>query len=724
MVSLNFEKNIIHRQSIWKYHPVSYFLVFLFCNTLLSYFKLSLFSKILIGLIGLILPLVMVFVSSNNHSLTEKEMFEKSVFKPLGLWVWILLIGLGILARFYHLVSLPVWPMWDDSYISFISIKQMQNWSWQLSLSNEGLPPFFFWLEAFFFKLVSPSQFTLWFFATGLSILVFLAGLWVSLIYFSSSLAFVFSLILGLSFWPLFLGKFPTLDGFFPFWEIILIGIFVCFLRHVGKPKEKFFAFGLGLCAGAGFYIWVVAVIPVIILSALLLWLFAIQGSIKLRSLLCFIFSVVLLFMPLAPEVFGNVFHGHVADHLVFEKSWGSVEQQLRISFSYLGAPLWGTFDKSYFNFGPLWGGYFNPILGSLFLLGWIEIYLLRQKTVFWWFIVFFVVCFIPALISNTVEMMRILTLFPFCVFLAALGVQALIRRVLKKTLVLLLSLCLILSLGLDAYHLLGPYHQWATPNKYMDGSKSPEHFRAFQVLEKLKAEKGIGLVFSDFYYDFFDQSLFVTTYDFNPVVNPTLDISKCSWAAALMAAGDRKDFLRHFPKAIFYDLSLGLKEEGSEMFLAVFDISSEDLKVLKFWVQAHQQISNLYTLYPFHARNPDYENVLFQLRNMYEQNLSDPFLRDCLMEKMIFTACQSSNPHDGILLCEFNSNKAHYSPLLDKKFANFFHKLALSYIKVGDEKQARKMMLKAAVLDPQYPLSRNLALMEKAIADRAEKKP
>ena len=717
---MNFKQNAIDWQQIWKYRPLFYFCVFVICNALLSYSGLGWDWKILIGLAGIALPLVLAFVSPNDHSLTGKQVFKENVFKPLGIWVWILLVGLAIFVRFYHLVMLPVWPMWDDSFISFISIKQMQNWSWQLSFSSDNLPPLIFWLQALFFKLAAPSQFTLWFFAAGLSVLIFLSGIWASYVCFSFSLVFLFALILGLSYWPLFLGQFSSVVGLFPLWELILMGVLGCFFQSIGKQKEQLFAFELGLCGGVGLYLWIVAMLPIMILSAFVLWFFTIKRSIKFQSVLLFFLPLILLFIPLAPQTFGNIFHGHVAANLVGQTPMAG---QLRISLSYLTAPLWGTTNESYFNFGPLWGGFFNPVLGSLFLLGWIEIYRLRQKTVFWWVAAVFAICLIPGMISNSIEIMRILPIFPFCLLLAALGIQALLRQVSKKIIFPLLVFCFVLSLGLDGYHLLGPYHQWAVPHKNMSGFKSPEHFRAFQVLEKLKSERGMGLVFTDFYYDVFDESLFVTTYDFNPVVNPTLDISECRWAAVLLAPWDREDFLRRFPKANIYDLSSGLGTEGNEMYLALMDVSEPDFKVLRPWIQIHRQISDIYPFYPFHVKNPSDKEVLSRLLYIYGKVSSDPFLKNCLEEKMIDAVSQSSDPHDALRLDGFKVGKARFSRFFDRKCANAFHKLAILYTKAGDENRARKMLLKAASLDPQYPLSRNLGLMEKMIADQTRKK-
>src|SRR6185369_1313772 len=127
----NFNKQI-------SYDPWVYFFIFAVANALLAYAPLSFLVKILLGLLFVVLPLV---VAASSPSPAPEKPFPVSQpsFLP-ATPLWLSLAALAIFLRLFQLTSLGVWPMWDDAHVAFFSIRQMQNWSFQMFYAAESVP--------------------------------------------------------------------------------------------------------------------------------------------------------------------------------------------------------------------------------------------------------------------------------------------------------------------------------------------------------------------------------------------------------------------------------------------------------------------------------------------------------------------------------------------------------------------------------------------------------
>ena len=699
-----------------RYDPRIYFILFILSNSVLSYSTLGIQIKVWIGICGIVVPWMAAILSypqvATHESSNPKN---ESVLFPNAL-LGIALCGFALFLRLFQLTTLPVWPMWDDAYHAYYAIHQMLHWSFQMYFTVEHVQFPFYWFYALYYKIFPPSLISLWMFPALCSIVLLPIGYWACRQHFSRNFSFLFILVLAFSFWPIYLGKFCLSTGLQLIWEFIALGLLGSTLKHQNFPEFQWRLLGLGIWMGLGFYMYVIAY-PTIGLLSLGMVCFCLYQRKNWRGVtngLALVIPMILLFLPLVPGFTADVKGGHVHDYMVYGSGRVSYHQIIT-SLSYLTAILWGTVDKSYFNFGPLWGGYFNPFLGSAFLIGWIELFRSGKKVLFWGAVCVFTGYILPGFLSNTTEMMRILHVMPFCLLLAALGIQRLVTIFPKQRQVFILILIMTLSLSLDVYHLWGPYHRWAVPDKDSAGSKSPEHFRAFQIIEKWHEEKGNGLVFSDFYFDVFDQSLYVTTYGFNAVANPGLSSSLAQWAAILIGPPEKSLLEKRFPSATFYNLSKGLDSSKFPVFLAMVPISSENKNVFLSWVPIHQEVQNLYPEIPFHVFPPSYDKVLWDLWAIYPGISKDPFLRECFLEKISEYLWGNGNMLCALPLLNIPLEDIPRSEQFDFKFAKVFHRLGLAFMQLGKYDTARVCFLRAAHCDSRYPLDEVISILEKS---------
>jgi hypothetical protein len=705
-------KNIFQKQLSLTYDPQLFLWIFLAANSFLSYGPAGFQTKGWVGVMGIFLPWALALYIAKPLKAGTFQAAQQGFPAALPAWFW---VGFWLLAAFLRLVwlkTLLVWPMWDDAACSYYSIGQMQQWHWKLFYSSESLPPLFFWLLSLFYRFFSPSLSALWLFPAVLSILALGTGYWACRRFFQGPFSFFFTFILAFSFWPLFVGSFCQIMVLFLVWELLCLGLFGWYLHSTLEKSKGLTALGLGLGLGLGFYIWVLALPVIALLTAGFLWAVWNEKSERFRVLAAFAVPLLLLALPVSVGIFHNLMGGHVHSYLISGQDLSS--RQWLVSASYLTTLLWGPLDKSYFNFGPLWGGYFNPLLGSVFLLGLVELFRFQRKIIFFGALGLLGLGVLPGVVSKTSEMMRILPILPLAVALAALGWMRWVLSFSKNRRIMALSLSAILSLGLDLYHLGGPYHQWAVPLQYSAGSKSPEHYKAYQIIESWRKDKGEGLVFSDFYYDVFDQSLFVTTYGFNAAANPRLDPSQARWAAVVVASWDRAELGKRFPDAAFYDLSEGIPGAEGRMWMALIPVTDGNRRTLILWTEVHREVQGLFAQYPYHIDNPSYRPILARLWDLYRQVPGDVFLRRCLMEKIVDCASKSVDLSEAQPLVDMPLEELWAPDSFGDEYALVFHRMGVLYSLTSKPERARKCFLRAAHFNRHYPLAAMLSRLER----------
>ncbi len=199
---------------------------------------------------------------------------------------------------------------------------------------------------------------------------------------------------------------------------------------------------------------------------------------------------------------------------------------EVLLSQGYLKTFFWGE-DFILFSHGPLWGGLLNPFLSSFFFLGLAHLFKAWKKPLNLWTLSALPVFFLPALLTNNVEMMRLVALLPILLGVCALGAWSFLSYVAPKKRLLVFLLILAGSCAFDFFHLFRVYPRFAGNNPSFYGSfKSPEFSKAYSLLKPMASQNGPGLILLNFNPDPYDQTLFVTTYSFNSAENPRLDPS------------------------------------------------------------------------------------------------------------------------------------------------------------------------------------------------------
>jgi len=678
------------------YRPGVYFPLFVVVNSFLAYCPMGLSIKVWIGLMGVLLPVALALWSPSER---ESGDFPGQKVFAVPSWSWSLVLGLGLFLRFFGLTSLTVWPMWDDSECAFHSIQLTQHWIWKTSYDMVGILPLFFWLEALWFKCLSPSLFSLWLFPALLSVGALGIGYWGARRFFSPSMAFLFSLFLSLGFWPLYMGHFSIPACLTFFWEMGAWAFFANYFRDLKSRKAGWGAGWFGLWLAAGFYTSSKALPTVLVLVLAGLWFWWERRPRDPKILLAFVLPF-LLTVPEWRAVMGDVSGGHAHEFMLFSHSapWW---EQLPISISYLTVFLWGVIHPSYYNFGPLWGGFFNPLLGAFLLLGVIEVFRGSWKTVTWGLAGTILIFLVPGLFSNTYEMMRILPLLPLFLVFAVIGCQRWLGTLPSRDRGWVLALLMVMSTGLDIYHLWGPYHQWSVPDKYSAGSKSPEHYQAFQVLERTSKEKGPGLVLSDLYYDVFDQSLLVATYPFNAAANPRLDPRQAAWAGIIIEPGDEKELQGIFPGLEYHYVSQGLKPSDAGMGLAIVPVVPENRERLLKWVGLHRSVQGLFPLIPYHNVGQDYSEPLKGLWEIYSVVPGEDYLQTCLLRRIMDLSARSRNLTCAMPLLEVPMERLKCAEPFRAGYGLVFLHMGMALGKEGQVDRMVKAFKRALYFDP-----------------------
>jgi len=659
------------------YHPRAYFGVFLSANLLLAYSPLGLSLKCFVGMAGILAPLALAFLTAPP---SKGEIPGSGGPAAWPSWVWALALSLAAGLRLFWIPTLTAWPMWDDASWSYYSIGQAHDWHWRLFYSSESDPPLFFWTQALFYKLVPPSLASLWLFPALLSVLALAAGAWALRRWFPSSLSSYGILILAFGFWPLFVGSFSQMMVLFLAWEWLCLGLLGLGWGSKDARRRLWAAFGLGISLGLGFYIWIMALPVILVVAGVFLWDLRRSQPARGSFLPAFGLPLLVLALPIFLGILRNILAGHVRNYLLF--SGAPSPGQALVSLSYPTALLWGCLDKSYFNFGPLWGGYLNPVFGAAFLLGAVEVYRLRRKVYFYGLAGLLALGLLPGIVSTTVEVMRILPLLPLVLALTAFGWNCWVVSLPLNWRGWGLVLSAVLAIGLDLYHLGGPYHQWAVPGAQSRDSKSPERYRAFQVLEQVQAREGPGLVLTEFVPDIFDQSLLVTSYPFNAARNPALDPQKTRWAAVLAAHCFEPYFQKHFPDVRSYPLYADLPALEGRLALFLFPLDDSDRPAVEKWLEAHRRIEGLFGLMPYHVPRADAAPAIRLMESSRDSFGGDSFLQCSYWDKLSdlqardprFTGGAFQSLEKGIGLCRSDPSLRWEEEYFWERLGKVFH--------------------------------------------------
>lgn len=595
------------------------FLVLVLANSLLAYGNLSLPAQLWTALLGLAVPLFILFTSAAP----KKDPWTTPSFPRVPLQAW-LLLGLAAAAfRFFRLTSLFSWPVVDEGVFNYFAVLLSDHWDWRLVHGISQQPTLYFWGQALFDKAFGVSLTTLWLFPAFLSILCVPAAWLASRRVFTPSLAFFFTAWVALGFWPIYIGRISSEIILVVLGELLVFAALAHYLTEKDGPRRNRLLLVLGLLTGLGFYTYLGWPIVALFIALTLLsrrhpsLSGRIMTALKYGSLA--VAAAIPLFLTYLQRYQGYLGHLWVAGT---PRPWW---YHAGLASSYMRDLFWGA-GADFYHYGPLWGGLLNPVLTSLFGLGLVLVLRSRRQVLSRWVLLGLALFSLPALLTNNLEAMRLVLLLPLVLGVCAMGALSLLGFIPASRRLPLFLLLLGLSAALDARHLfqVHPRH-WLEHPSYYGEHKSREFYKAYGVLEPLARKEGPGSILLNFHPDPYDQSLFVATHDMNASLRSSP--SAPLWAAFLVNAHERPLLAERSLDGPWYWLSEGLGRRDGGSLLKVVQITSTNKELLGRWVKADGSLKELTRLVMEEGVNPDQGRMLRVLAEAYPNFKGDRFL-------------------------------------------------------------------------------------------------
>lgn len=572
--------------------PWYLFLSFLVSNSILSYSGLPLSAKIWIGIVGLLLPLIAAFWAAyeKHHPQRPAGSPKAAPFFSLGLartspplWLWMVFLVILVLTRFYRLTAFPAWPIGDEGTFSMIAMDLNRHWSWKMLLGENQWEPLFAWLLSLFFKAIPPSLLAIRIFPGLISLLVVLGAFWAVRSWDRPWFAFVLAWATAFNFWSFTYSRLCVREGLLLLWIFLALGFLIRI--WLGKKCSYSNILFLSLVLGSGFYIFTSW--PLVLLIALVVSVVKIAryGSIRDKT-----FSFLLLFLTTGilafPMVMARLSNGGLA-HILYEYRPSTVVIQ---GGRYVASLFWYGFHSA--PWGPDWGGFFNPVLASLLLLGFVETAYGASLSLKVLMFSAFVLLLAPGALADGFSPYRITALLPLALLFLVLGFKKLLEGRPKSVGAVLLLLW-IPSMILDIHH------YWDSYGK-VSGSK--EYANAYEILDALRQKTGPLYIFSEFNNDYDNKTLDIADYPFNAAEKPPLSISRPPWTCVITNIQYAPYFIKTFPGLQFKVLKTDKTGPDDPKPFGIFLIPTSQIPIpmLKNWRKA----DNIYREIDFKIKN------------------------------------------------------------------------------------------------------------------------
>lgn len=403
----------------------------------------------------------------------------------------------------------------------------------------------------------------------------------------------------------------------------------VAFLKEKDLPKKRIWGAILGFVTGLGPYTFHSWVFP-----AFLIVIGAFGGSFQrpfknrdyIPWFLAFFLAALTPYFIAAWRENFNAF-----SRVVYGLSGGVLlKDRFQVAFSYFSTLFWGALSGVRVWNSDNWER-FNPLWGAAFFLGMIQMVKHRAQRMVQWLGLALIICFFPGLISPYVETFRILPILPFLLLVTAWGLGSLLMKVSKDRRILLLSVFLAVSAGIDGNRVIKIYGLPMDFAGNPETSAPVENLRAYRILKEIRRQAGDGLIFTEFFQDAHVRP-FVMTYDINAAENPRLDARAAKWAAVLLDSHYKPFLSKKFPEAHWYPLGWDLPDERN-ITLGVIPVQERNKETLGRWIQAHHYFRQLDLLFGNIGGSRSYalaEKTLDQRPSFLND---DRFLESCYWE-------------------------------------------------------------------------------------------
>lgn len=629
-----------------------------------------------------------------SRGTTDKRDPSKTELIPSSPWLLAVFLGVVFFTRFFKLTSLHPWPSSDEALQGYFAVDLLRQWNWRFFYTSGQHPPLLIWLLKWFFQWSNSPFLNLWFLPALLSVLFLFFAYLAARMFFSRSVARLFTCLLATGFWPLSFGRFCVQGTLVPVFEMAAFFLLGWFLNSKGTKAKCFLVLGLGLVVGIGSWTYTSWLVVILFFLCIGTWgLLKQTGDSKyvFLSLMAFFLGAFPWFRAFFEEKFGGYMVG-----VSFLSGFFRFKDQVETSLSYLTNLFWGTW-KQPVSYGPTWGGMLNPFVCGLFFWGLVELYRNRATTLARFLGLAAVLFLLPGFLSaDHVEMFRIIQLMPLLLLVAALGFESALKQVpiprRNIVFVVFLSLCLVF----DFFRVLQPSlaaNSFSSPRVQI--TEKDENYWAYQRLAPIAAQMGPGLVFTDFILLTHNHTLHVASFPFNALVNPSLDPSKSRWAAVVTNVHYVPFLLKRFPGSQWQLVTPDAVEDGGSA-VVVFPINSRNRPVFMSWIPVHAYFHRLGIEAENMMNNPvEYQQALAQLPTGYFRLNGDPFLESCYAEWL-------AQYHQG---SDFNWNIQALQRGLQRGYptANLYYKLGGFYFWNHEEKKSKQAYLMAIKCKPNY---------------------
>jgi len=679
------------------YDPWFYFFIFLAANILLSYFPLSLVTRLWIFLMGLALPLFFAVKSLPIVTPGEKPGYLVDPLPKGSIpgWVW----GIGLVAalflRFGRLGDPAWWPGGDDSLMAMYSLDLLQHWKWRF-FETLGQDPstlsYFGWLVL---RLTHSPILAVQFPPAAVSALTLVFGYVASRQFFPRTLSLIFSGLLAFNYWALSI-SIPFLPGILmPLWECLVLACLGRFLNSTVPAQRRFWSSLLGFTLGLGpftFFSWPVLVLWVLGMMAIHFW----KGSNpKGTDLSFFILGFFLSMAPFLRATLEQGYGGYLSDASAW-KNFSSWMAQVRIISDYVGVLFWGGWGT----WAPVQGGFLNALLGAFFFLGIIELFRFPKKALPLFLGLAFLLFLLPGFLSKDVETHRILLVLPLLLVIAAMGIQSLLLRTTPGKRTAILFSILLLTSALDVSRL---FPSWDSFFNRSVARTSNERLKCYGLMESLSRQEGPGLIFSEMIPNTQDYSLFYASSAFSAAEDPGLAPSPIKWAAIFTESHYAPLLAKRFPNSQWFSLPTGTIGVNSRHILGLIPPPSFESSLFQGWEAFYQALQRVNFQLIDSPAGRSHGPILKDLLELYPSVPTDPFLQSCFFEKLTFVYSWEKTFHPEDSWTDWDRFSGTFRHSFEKGYQDtvLCEKFGRLLLTEGKVEEARGMFKRALRQDP-----------------------
>ena len=634
-------------------------------------------------LLGIALPLYAAFRTASPPAPGGKTNNLLDLNLSLPAWILITAVLLAAALRFYKLETLFCWPTLDEGWNGTCAIELSRHWTWKFFYTFGEAPPLPVWCGALLFKLGCAPAFCLWFPSAVVSLLTLIAGTFAARQFYSKSFSLICAGLLAFSYWPLFIGRFCHQGIWLPLWICLCLWAWGSFLKSSGDKSRRDKSLLLGITLGLGSFTFTPWIGAAAFFFGSIAW--GMVGSAK-KDWRSFSFFSAAFFIGLLPFLTA-VFQEGYGHHITSLSPWGGWFNHFNLFlgfFKYFAVLFWGSFEKDP-AYTPLWGGFLNPLLGSFFFFGVIEMGRLRRSSAIQWTAAAFIILLLPGALSPNLETFRIAQVMPIMLFITALGCYSLLKILPSSRQGWVFVLACLLTAFVDFHLLAAPYdNPNASPENFGRPLKSLDRYYAWQVLNNLRIKNGPGFILTDFDVNAFnDPTLSVMTYSFNAARKNLPVLKDQAWSAVFVNVHYQYFLEKLMSKGQYYWVSKNLNQENGGNVLGVFQVNALNQNSLLPWFQAHFLFQDT-DLKRFSQTGQDFSSLLKNLDGGYPLVRGNPFLESCFWDKRAAFEYQELN---------YEQQLFSYQAAVQKGFptADLFYKLGELYRVKGRQAEAEE---------------------------------